>query len=116
MARLFVYGSLKRGERHHAEMAGARFVRDACTAPRYALAEAGEYPGLVPDGGTRVRGEVFEVDAVLLASLDAFEEVPDLYVRGEVELDDGECVLAYFLAPRLARSPARLPADSWPLR
>ncbi len=114
--RVFVYGSLKRGARHHAEMATARFVRVARTAPRYALVEAGEYPGLVADGDTRVRGEVFEVDAELLVALDAFEEVPELYVRGEVELDDGERALAYFLTPRLARSAARLAVDSWPLR
>ncbi|MFN7951126.1 MAG: gamma-glutamylcyclotransferase family protein [bacterium] len=115
MQRLFVYGSLKRGERHHAELAGARFVRVARTAPRYALVLAGEYPGLVAEGASRVCGEVFEVDVASLAGLDAFEEVPDSYLRDWIELDDGERVLAYLLAPRLAREAVPLASDCWPI-
>jgi len=39
LVRLFVYGSLRRGHAHHAEMRGARFVAVARTLPEHALAE-----------------------------------------------------------------------------
>jgi gamma-glutamylcyclotransferase (GGCT)/AIG2-like uncharacterized protein YtfP len=86
---LFVYGSLKRGGRHHAELAGARFVGEAETAPGHALTVLGEYLALVRTSGggagevgagageaqpsDRVQGELFEVADVCLPALDEFE-------------------------------------------
>lgn len=92
---LFVYGSLRRGERHHAELRGARFVREARTAPRYAITSVGEYRALAA-GGESIAGELFEVDAGLLARLDEFEG--EEYRRGTVELESGEQALSYVLA------------------
>ena len=74
---LFVYGSLKRGERHHDELrsGGAKFLREATTEPGYALVPGpGDYFALVrTNQATQVPGELFEVDAALLQALDAFE-------------------------------------------
>jgi gamma-glutamylcyclotransferase (GGCT)/AIG2-like uncharacterized protein YtfP len=83
---LFVYGSLKRGGRHHAELRGAPFLGEASTAPGYALEELGEYVALVPRPHAlgSVPGEVYQVDAELLAWLDEFEG-PD-YRRALIEL------------------------------
>jgi gamma-glutamylcyclotransferase (GGCT)/AIG2-like uncharacterized protein YtfP len=83
---LFVYGSLKRGGRHHAELRGARFLGEASTAPGYALEALGEYLALVarPHAVGAVPGELFQVDAELLALLDEFEG-PD-YRRTLIEL------------------------------
>jgi gamma-glutamylcyclotransferase (GGCT)/AIG2-like uncharacterized protein YtfP len=71
--RLFVYGSLKRGGRHHSELAGARFLGDATTAPGYSLVQLGTYLALVPGGAGTVVGEVFELESARLSALDAFE-------------------------------------------
>jgi gamma-glutamylcyclotransferase (GGCT)/AIG2-like uncharacterized protein YtfP len=72
---LFVYGSLKRGGLHHAELAGAAFVGDAETTPGYALTSLGDYRALVREtaGESRVRGELFELPAARLTALDEFE-------------------------------------------
>lgn len=82
---LFVYGSLKRGERHHDELRGATFIGQAWTEPGYAIAAGpGEYLAMVrvSRGGSsqsetleaaRVQGELFEIDASLVPALDAFE-------------------------------------------
>lgn len=113
MHRVFVYGSLKRGFRHHDQLAGARFVREARTAPHYALVVDGDYPALVEGGATSVAGEVFDVSAAHLAELDGFEEVPDLYVRAEIELDDGERVLAYLLPAGRARDVRVIASGVW---
>lgn len=113
MQRVFVYGSLKRGFRHHDQMAGARFLGEARTARRYTLVVAGDYPALVDGGATAVAGELFAVDDPLLAALDAFEEVPELYVRAPLELEGGERVLAYFLPAERACDLAAIADGTW---
>jgi gamma-glutamylaminecyclotransferase len=73
-ARLFVYGSLKRGGRHHAELGGAPFLGEARTLVGYALEPLDEYLALVTvPGAGEVSGELFEVDEELLVELDRFE-------------------------------------------
>jgi gamma-glutamylcyclotransferase (GGCT)/AIG2-like uncharacterized protein YtfP len=87
---LFVYGSLKRGGRHHDELEGATFLGPAETAPGYRLEPLGEYLALVEaepaeaaeQGSGCVPGELFEVPLAKLPALDAFEG--DAYVRAEV--------------------------------
>jgi gamma-glutamylcyclotransferase (GGCT)/AIG2-like uncharacterized protein YtfP len=80
---LFVYGSLKRGGRHHDELEGATFLGVAVTGPGYRLEPLGEYLALVRDeAGAAVPGELFEVPLTKLPDLDAFEG--DAYVRAEL--------------------------------
>ncbi len=92
---LFVYGSLMRGGKHHAELADARFVGPAATERRCGVVRVAEYPALVP-GNDVVPGELYEIDETSLLALDAFEG--EMYRRDTVALDDGRVVLAYVLA------------------
>jgi gamma-glutamylcyclotransferase (GGCT)/AIG2-like uncharacterized protein YtfP len=72
--RLFVYGSLKRGGRHHSELAGARFLGEATTGPGYSVVQLGDYLALLPKSEAgAVLGELFELDSARLSALDAFE-------------------------------------------
>jgi gamma-glutamylaminecyclotransferase len=103
---LFVYGSLKRGFRHHSELGSARFLGAVRTAMGYGLVRFGQYPALVQASGKRVSGELYSVDAVLLARLDEFEGCPDLYRRDPVTLEDGRAALAYFVCADAADHPA----------
>jgi gamma-glutamylcyclotransferase (GGCT)/AIG2-like uncharacterized protein YtfP len=108
--RLFVYGSLKRGGRHHDELAGAVFLGQATTLPGYRLEPLGEYLALVSvpaEPLAAVPGELYEVDELKLSALDAFEG--DAYERGNVRLaglllekDDEKAgfALAYFRKAR----------------
>jgi gamma-glutamylcyclotransferase (GGCT)/AIG2-like uncharacterized protein YtfP len=100
---LFVYGSLKRGGRHHDELEGATFLGLAETAPGYRLEPLGEYLALVPDGGGGVvPGELFEVPLTKLPDLDAFEG--EAYERAEVPVRGNSAgtrlALAYFRKAR----------------
>ena len=118
--RLFVYGSLRRGEALHAHLAGL-----ACLGPawmRGRLYDLGEYPGAVPSrrAGERVQGEVYELAPAdeRLAELDRLEgcdpERPErgLFVRRAriVELAAGGRLRAWvYLLPRLPAQAVRIP-------
>jgi gamma-glutamylaminecyclotransferase len=113
---LFVYGSLKRGGRHHDELRGSKCLGSAKTLPGYSLAHLGDYLALIkpePDAElepgaprateTAVSGELFEIDEALLPALDELEG--DDYERAEVALDASQSAhlrfaLAYFKKAR----------------
>ncbi|MFO0850059.1 MAG: gamma-glutamylcyclotransferase family protein [Gemmataceae bacterium] len=113
---LFVYGTLKRGERNHSRIAAGEFLGDAVTPPLYRVYDLGAYPGLVRDeaDGLAVRGELWAVGGPTLAALDEFEEVPDLFVRRPVTLTGCHRLAdAYFFnRPVPAGTPS---GDRWPL-
>ena len=79
--RVFVYGTLLRGEANHHLLAGAAFLGRHRTAACFALLRVGACPGAVRGGGSAIRGEVFRVDSAGLRRLDRLEEYPRLYDR-----------------------------------
>jgi gamma-glutamylcyclotransferase (GGCT)/AIG2-like uncharacterized protein YtfP len=107
---LFVYGSLKRGHRHHAVLAGAQFVRAERTTSRYRLLDLGAYPALAA-GSRSIAGELFGVDAELLGRLDRFEGSD--YERCEVELWDGRRAYAYVAVDAITPGAPELDHDTW---
>lgn len=109
--RIFVYGSLKRGFVHHAELAGAELLGDARTEPGYALVRQGDYPALVEAPSGIVYGELYAVSDALLAHLDAFEGVPSLYRRSAVRLWRAPPAESYFAARPGAH--ARIAGGVW---
>jgi len=100
MHRIFVYGTLLPGLCRHYAMQGSRSLgRGTITGLLYDL---GPYPAVVHGAGN-VRGEVFEVDATVLAVLDEIEAFyPDApedkseYLREEVvvQMDGAEVTLS----------------------
>ena len=87
--RVFVYGSLRRG---NAGAMPVRFPEATYVAEgkvRGSLYDLGEYPGLVLDGETSVvTGEMYEVDDDTLHRLDKFE-LTSAYSRKQVEVEHG---------------------------
>ncbi len=80
LQNVFVYGTLRRGGSNHFRMAGAAFVSAGTVAGR--LYRIDWYPGLVlDDAGDEIHGDVYAVDADLLAALDVFEGLS----AGEIE-------------------------------
>jgi gamma-glutamylaminecyclotransferase len=114
--RVFVYGTLLSGERNHHLLARARLVGEARTGPRFSLYDLGSFPGLVPNGGHAVAGEVYEVDEPTLAALDRLEGHPDFYRRASVVLDDGTSVQAYLLTLEHVRAHPIIASGSWRTR
>ena len=90
---LFVNGTLMRGLALHANLAGARFLGEISTAPRYRLYSIDDrHPGMfeVADGGVAVAGELYQVPPAVWQRVESGEP-PGLY-RGRVELADGRVV------------------------
>ena len=80
MIQLFVFGTLKRGfPNYEVGMSGLRFVGRCRTCEAYPLVVAGKWfsPVLIFEAGlgSRVFGELFEVDDAALERLDFFEHV-----------------------------------------
>jgi gamma-glutamylaminecyclotransferase len=113
---LFVYGTLKRGQRNHHLIASEEFRREAVTEPHYGVIDLGLYPGLVVNeaGGLAVRGELWAVSDTCLELLDDFECVQGLFIREEVAVvNQTEVTYAYYWH---GESPADSPrGDSWPM-
>jgi gamma-glutamylaminecyclotransferase len=113
MIRLFVYGTLKRGfPLHAAGLTGQRLVGIYRTVVGYPMVVAGPWftPMMLnePGRGLRVYGELYEVEANRLVSLDAIEHigVPG-NCRGSIDvepIEGGACCAAdvYLKARELA--------------
>ena len=88
MAKLFVYGTLKRGYSRSAVLLQETFLGTARTVARYRMYDCGDYPGLVESlGGQSIEGELWEVSPECLKRLDEIEGVGiGLYKRVKVQL------------------------------
>ncbi|XP_049290191.1 putative gamma-glutamylcyclotransferase CG2811 [Anopheles funestus] len=90
LRRVFVYGTLKKGEPNHHWLTDvsngrARFIAKGRTTVQYPLIVATRYniPFLldVPGTGHFVVGEIYEIDDRMLGRLDVLEVYPKLYDR-----------------------------------
>ena len=113
---MFLYGTLKRGQRNNPLLRGQRFVGVATTEPCYRLFDLGPYPGMVEVAdGIAVIGELWEVDAACLAELDVLEDAPTLYVRRRVAVRGAIGPVESYLYNQAIPPEARA-VDSWPMR
>ncbi|XP_057187078.1 gamma-glutamylaminecyclotransferase C [Triplophysa rosa] len=94
MTRVFVYGTLKKGQPNNCRMEDngtVKLLARAQTVDPYPLVIATDdnIPFMLnlPGKGQQVRGEIYEVDDNLLKFLDVFESCPELYQRTLVQLE-----------------------------
>ena len=113
-ALVFVYGSLKRGECNHNQLAGCRWLGSG-ELPGLALYDLGPFPMAVTSdaAGAHLQGELYAVTAAQLAALDRFEGTPRLYERQAHRLTDGRLVWVYVGRPRQVRHVRRLSSGQW---
>ena len=115
-ARLFVYGTLLAGERNHRFLAGARLLAPARTTAAFTLYDLGAFPALVTGGQHAVSGEVYEIDAAMLAAIDGLEGHPNFYRRTPIRLDNDVVVESYLLAPEQVQCRPVIECGSWRAR
>jgi gamma-glutamylcyclotransferase (GGCT)/AIG2-like uncharacterized protein YtfP len=100
--KIFVYGTLLKGEHNHYLLENAEFLFYGKTKKEYTLYGLGSFPGMVEGGRYSISGEVYAVKPSELQHLDALEEHPDWYVRKEIVLENGEKVETYILPLKIA--------------
>jgi len=94
--KIFCYGTLKKGHLRSRNLSEQQFLGEVKTLPKYKLYRLGAYPGLVQEGNSAVKGELYEVDDNCLEMLDYIEGHPDLFKREIIEIVGHEEVMAYF--------------------
>jgi len=97
-----VNGTLMKGESSNNILieAGAKFVRDARTAPCYRLWNVGDkHPAMLRDeqGGASISLELWEIDSEKL--IEVLEQEPPGLVLGRVLLNNGDSVLGILAEP-----------------
>ncbi len=114
--RVFVYGTLMKGEQHSEVLMKARFIGPSESLPEYELVQIDYYPAMIPGGATTIRGEVYEVDDEMLRKLDELEEVPVYYVRQSIALADGTSAHAYIMPRERVEGSSPIPSGYFRLR
>ena len=111
--RVFVYGSLLRGEPNHRVISAGTFVGAARTTEGFALFDLGAYPGMIATDHGTVAGEIYEVDDATLAALDRLEGHPRYYQRTRISLDEGIEVETYLLPLEYVDGRKRVETGDW---
>lgn len=114
--KVFVYGTLLRGEANHRLLARAEMVAKARTKPEYFLVDLGAYPAIIAGGQYAVWGEVYAVDAGTLHRLDQLEGHPHFYTRKTIQLEDGMEAETYVLHEDQVRGMRRICSGDWRAR
>ena len=96
MTKVFVYGTLKRGQPNHRVIEGAEFLSCAVTLGGWSMID-GWFPVVMAGSDGCVAGEVYEVDGPCLAALDRLEGNGRMYQREvvDLELEGGEFTEAW---------------------
>jgi gamma-glutamylcyclotransferase (GGCT)/AIG2-like uncharacterized protein YtfP len=108
---VFVYGTLKRGEKNHHWLEGASWQGEA-ELSGVLLHDLGPFPMAVIGEGTAI-GEVYAVEERGLARLDELEGYPRLYDRQMLSLNDGRQAWVYLGRPRQVRHAPLVVGGSW---
>ena len=115
-AKVFVYGSLKRGFGNHRVLGDSKMVAMTTTRRHYHMLSYGAFPGVLDtrEGYEHfpVDGEVYEVDSNTLRDLDRLEGNGHFYQRKLVRVSGvrGK-VWMYFLIPNGGRQFSLPPCD-----
>ncbi|MEE9596759.1 MAG: gamma-glutamylcyclotransferase family protein [Acidiferrobacterales bacterium] len=108
---VFVYGSLRCGERHAHLLAGEHYLGAHKTGPCYTMFSLGNWPAIMAGGDVAIVGDVFGIDRSKLAHLDAFERFPHLFVRQRIPTPYGQAWV-YMFRHRPADA-VTIPSGDW---
>ncbi|KAL5287592.1 GGACT family protein [Megaselia abdita] len=95
MSRVFVYGTLKKGEPNHywltkPENGVSKFISEGTTVTKFPLVIGTRFniPFILDKkgSGNEVEGEVYEVDEKMMSNLDILEDYPEYYDREKQDI------------------------------
>lgn len=100
-------------EPNHRLLSSAKLIGEARTEAVFELYDLGAFPMLVKGGRHAIVGEVYEVDAEMLAALDRLEGHPRFYRRTRIALTDGTKVETYLLTPEQVAGRPIVASGNW---
>lgn len=109
--RVFVYGTLLRGEVNHHLLTQAEYLGSHRTAACFSLYLLRAYPGAVRGGATAIQGEVYGLDHAGLRRLDRLEDYPELYDRQLLATPYGRAWIYLFRGS--VRDRPLIPGGDW---
>lgn len=109
--RVFVYGTLLRGDVNHRLLNAAEFLGACHTRPCFTMYALGAYPGVARGGETAIAGEVYRVTDGQLRQLDRLEDYPRLFRRIAIPSPFGRAWIYLFRGSR--RDRTRIPSGNW---
>ena len=112
MNRVFVYGTLKRGQRNNHFLREAEFIARHTTAAIYSMYDFDDYPAVCIEGRHAVHGELYRVSDHQFRLIDDLEWYPHFYQRIEIPTDHGDAWM-YIVRRKLCRGK-RLLRGRWP--
>ena len=112
MNRVFVYGTLKRGQRNSHYLRGAEFIGRFKTAAEYSMYEFDDYPAVCLQGRHAIHGEIYHVSDRQFQLLDELEWYPRFYQRIEIPTHYGDAWM-YILQRELCHG-RKLLQGRWP--
>ena len=112
MIRVFVYGTLKLGQRNDYFLREAERIGSFTTEARYSMYDFGDYPAVCLGGNHAVEGEVYQVNRSQFQALDELEWYPRFYQRAEISTIYGDAWM-YFVSADLCQGRSLL-AGCWP--
>lgn len=116
---VFVYGTLRTGERNHHWISECPLLARPACVEGFTLYDFGPYPIACPspEADDRIAGELYHIsNPATWKDLDHLEGYPDHYTRGEVRVRDSQggirTAFIYFMdkPPAQAR---RIPQGDW---
>jgi gamma-glutamylcyclotransferase (GGCT)/AIG2-like uncharacterized protein YtfP len=110
--RVFVYGTLKQGQRNFHFLQDAEFVGQFSTEPIYSMFIFEDYPAVCVDGQHTIHGEIYRVNEAQFGLLDELEWYPDFYQRIEIPTHHGDTWM-YIVEAELCEGKQQL-HGMWP--
>ena len=110
--RVFVYGTLKQGERNFHYLQAAEFVGRFSTESIYSMFAFDDYPAVCLGGQHAIHGEIYQVDDTQFRSLDELEWYPEFYQRIEIPTHYGDAWM-YIVKAELCVGKAQI-HGVWP--
>jgi gamma-glutamylaminecyclotransferase len=110
--RVFVYGTLKSGQRNFHYLQQAEFVGEFVTEPIYSMHSFDTYPAVCLPGQHAIQGEIYRVSDEGFRLLDELERYPEYYQRIVISTNSGDAWM-YVVERDLCQGRPEL-SGNWP--
>lgn len=110
------YGTLKRGRSNNHILHRAEFIGETKTEEKFDLYDFGHFPALVENGEKNITVEIFKVDEITLAMVDALEgynNINPFYDRKTINTEFGDAYLYIIKDPKKYNSLVKTNLANW---